>query len=129
MAAELEKSARKVNVERGLDHCIDEPSRQAKSLAEWILALLMLALSMPVILTALFLVRLTSAVGNRSAAAIRPIWAAFTMYKIRTMYQDSEPQRSPLVPAPRPPGYTVGRLSAGPIPTNCHSFSACYRAP
>ena len=92
MAAELEKSAWKVNAERGLDHGIDEPARQAKVLADSILALLLLVMSTPVILIALVLVRITSrGSGIYAQRRLGRNGRVFTLYKIRTMYQDSEP--------------------------------------
>ena len=60
MAVEFDRSLFQVGSDQCLDRSLDEPLRQAKSLAERLLSLLMLALSMPIILAAMFLVRLTS---------------------------------------------------------------------
>jgi lipopolysaccharide/colanic/teichoic acid biosynthesis glycosyltransferase len=70
----------------------DLPSRQIKIFAESLLALLMLLVSMPIILIAMVLVRITSR-GPVIYAQKRlgRNGLVFSIYKIRTMYRDSEP--------------------------------------
>lgn len=72
---------------------LDPPSRQIKDLLEFLLALLMLIAAMPIIVVALVLVRMTSRgsviyAQKRLGRKGQP----FTIYKIRTMYLDSEPE-------------------------------------
>ena len=77
---------------QGMDRSIDMPSRQIKIFAEWLLALLILLVSMPIILIVVVLVRMTSR-GPVIYAQKRlgRNGLVFTIYKIRTMYRDSEP--------------------------------------
>jgi lipopolysaccharide/colanic/teichoic acid biosynthesis glycosyltransferase len=77
---------------QGMDRAIDMPSRQVKIVAESLLALLILLVSMPIILIVVVLVRMTSR-GPVIYAQKRlgRNGLVFTIYKIRTMYRDSEP--------------------------------------
>ena len=77
---------------QGMDRAIDMPSRQIKIVAESLLALLILLVSMPIILIVVVLVRMTSR-GPVIYAQKRlgRNGLVFTIYKIRTMYRDSEP--------------------------------------
>ncbi len=93
MAAELEELMDRACPTQSLDESISEPSRQMKSIAETLLAALMLAVSMPIILVAVILVRLTShgpAIYRQKRLGRHG--QPFTIYKIRSMYQDSEPE-------------------------------------
>ncbi|MGO8897203.1 MAG: sugar transferase [Isosphaeraceae bacterium] len=76
----------------GLDRSMAQPVEQIRIFIEFVLALLILAVSMPIILIALVLVRATSR-GPVIYAQKRlgRGGQVFTMYKIRTMYRDSEP--------------------------------------
>jgi lipopolysaccharide/colanic/teichoic acid biosynthesis glycosyltransferase len=96
---------------QALDRSVDDYFRQIKVLAESLLALLILLVSMPIILIAMALVRLTSR-GPAIYAQKRlgRGGLVFTIYKIRTMYFDSEPQGARWC-APGDPRVTpVGRL-------------------
>ncbi len=69
-----------------------QPAEQIRIFIEFVLALLILVVSMPIILIALVLVRATSRgpviyAQKRLGRGGR----VFTIYKIRTMYRDSEP--------------------------------------
>jgi lipopolysaccharide/colanic/teichoic acid biosynthesis glycosyltransferase len=77
---------------QSMDRSIDEPSRQIKIFVESFLALLMLLVATPVILIAVVLVRITSR-GPVIYAQKRlgRNGLVFTIYKIRSMYRDSEP--------------------------------------
>jgi lipopolysaccharide/colanic/teichoic acid biosynthesis glycosyltransferase len=78
---------------QALDRSIDDYPRQIKIFAESLLALLILLLSMPMILIAMVLVRITSrgpAIYAQNRLGRNGI--VFTIYKIRTMYRDSEPE-------------------------------------
>ena len=69
-----------------------EPFRQIKVVAESLLALLMLLVSMPFLLLAMLLVRITSrgpVIYAQKRMGLNG--QVFTIYKIRTMYRDSEP--------------------------------------
>jgi lipopolysaccharide/colanic/teichoic acid biosynthesis glycosyltransferase len=83
-----------------------------KPWADFVLALLMLALTAPIILIALFMVRLNSRgpwiyVQKRLGRGGR----VFTIYKIRTMYHESERLSGPQWCVPGDPRVTpVGRL-------------------
>ena len=76
----------------GLDRSMAQPAEQIRIFIEIVLALLILVVSMPIILIALVLVRATSRgpviyAQKRLGRGGR----VFTIYKIRTMYRDSEP--------------------------------------
>ena len=111
MASHFEKMIAKVDLSQSLDHAIDEPTRQIKVIAESVLALLILLVSMPIIVVALALVRLTS-----RGSAIYPQrrlgrnGEVFTLYKIRTMYRDSEPDGARWCVPGDPRVTPVGRL-------------------
>ena len=92
MVAELEKLRSQNEISQYLDHASDKPWRLTKIVAEALLAFLMLVVSMPIIAIALVLVRLTSR-GSAIYAQRRlgRNGGVFTLYKIRTMYRDSEP--------------------------------------
>jgi len=88
-----------------------QPAERIRIFIEFVLALLILVVSMPVILIALVLVRATSSgpviyAQKRLGRGGR----VFTIYKIRTMYLDSEPN-GPRWSLPGDPRITpVGRL-------------------
>ncbi len=88
-----------------------QPAEQIRVFIEFMLALVILVVSMPIILIALLLVRATSRgpviyAQNRLGRGGR----VFTIYKIRTMYLDSEPD-GPRWSVPGDPRITpVGRL-------------------
>jgi lipopolysaccharide/colanic/teichoic acid biosynthesis glycosyltransferase len=69
-----------------------QPAEQIRIFLEFVLALMILVVSMPIILIALILVRATSR-GSVIYAQQRLGRGGrlFTIYKIRTMYRDSEP--------------------------------------
>jgi len=76
----------------GLDRSMAQPAEQIRIFIEFVLALLILVVSMPILLIALVLVRVTSRgpviyTQKRLGRGGR----VFTIYKIRTMYRDSEP--------------------------------------
>jgi lipopolysaccharide/colanic/teichoic acid biosynthesis glycosyltransferase len=88
-----------------------QPAEQIRVFLEFVLALLLLVVSMPIILIALVLVRATSH-GPVIYAQKRlgRGGLVFTIYKIRTMYRDSEPN-GPRWSVPGDPRITpVGRL-------------------
>lgn len=92
MAEVSQKLMSKHTYNQVLDRSIDLPSRQIKIFAESLIALLMLLVSMPIILIAAVLVRLTS--GGPVIYAQKRLGRngrVFSIYKIRTMYRDSEP--------------------------------------
>src|SRR5271157_6090282 len=95
----------------GLDRSMAQPAEQIRIVIEFVLALLILVVSMPIILIALVLVRATSRgpviyAQKRLGRGGR----VFTIYKIRTMYLDSEPN-GPRWSVPGDPRITpVGRL-------------------
>ena len=69
-----------------------QPAEQIRIFIEFVLALLILVVSMPIILIALVLVRATSrGPVIYSQKRLGRGGRVFTIYKIRTMYRDSEP--------------------------------------
>ena len=69
-----------------------QPAEQIRIFIEFLLALLILVVSMPIILIALVLVRATSpGPVIYSQKRLGRGGRVFTIYKIRTMYRDSEP--------------------------------------
>jgi lipopolysaccharide/colanic/teichoic acid biosynthesis glycosyltransferase len=95
----------------GLGRSLAQPAEQIRVFIEFVLALLILVVSMPIILIALILVRATSRgpviyAQKRLGRGGRD----FTIFKIRTMYLDSEPD-GPRWSVPGDPRITpVGRL-------------------
>ena len=78
--------------DRAMDSSANSYSRQIKVFAESLIAVLMLLVTMPICLFALFLVRMTSAGPViYSQKRLGRNGLVFTIYKIRTMYQNSEP--------------------------------------
>lgn len=83
-----------------------------KSAMDWVLALIMLILTLPVMVVAIVLVRLTSrgpAIYRQTRLGLggRP----FTIYKIRTMYRDCERLTGPRWSTPGDPRVTpIGRI-------------------
>ena len=76
----------------GLDQSMAQPAEQIRIFIEFLLALLILVVSMPIILIALILVRATSpGPVIYSQKRLGRGGRVFTIYKIRTMYRDSEP--------------------------------------
>ncbi len=111
MAAELEKLITKVVLSQDIDDAIDEPLRQIKLVAESVLALLMLVVSMPIILIALILVRITSrGPAIYAQSRLGRNGEVFTIYKIRTMCHDSEPDGARWCVPGDPRVTPVGRL-------------------
>ena len=107
---------------QAMDRFIDKSSRQIKIFAESLLALLMLLVSMPILLIAMVLVRMTSR-GPVIYAQKRlgRNGLVFTIYKIRTMYRESEPHGARwCVPGDRRVT-PVGRCSVAPTLTSCRS--------
>ena len=77
-----------------------------KPLIDMAMALVLLILTGPVMIVAMLLVRLTSrgpAIYSQRRLGLGG--KVFTIYKIRTMYEDSEPQRPHLVAPRRPPDH------------------------
>jgi len=77
---------------RELGRSMAQPAEQIRMFIEFVLALVILVVSMPIILIALILVRTTSRGPVIYAQKRLGRWGrVFTIYKIRTMYRDSEP--------------------------------------
>jgi len=95
----------------GLDRSMDQPAEHIRIFLESLLALLILLVSMPIILIALVLVRATSR-GPVIYAHKRlgRHGRVFTIYKIRTMYRDSEPNGARWCVPGDPRITPVGRL-------------------
>jgi lipopolysaccharide/colanic/teichoic acid biosynthesis glycosyltransferase len=105
------KFTSKGSYDQNMNHFIDEPSGQIKVFAETVLALLMLVVSMPIILIAAVLVRMTSrgpAIHVQKRLGRNGL--VFTIYKIRTMYRDSEPDGARWCVPGDPRVTPVGRL-------------------
>ena len=86
-------------------------------MVDFILAVVILVVSAPITLVAMLLVRLTSrGPAIYTQARLGQGGKIFTMYKIRTMYPDSERHSGPTWSVPGDPRVTpVGRSSAGAI--------------
>ena len=94
------------------------PVEQIRTYIEFVLGLLILLVSMPILLIALVLVRATS--SGPVIYAQRRLGRGgrvFTIYKIRTMYRDSEPNGAPVVCSGRPQNH-AGRPPAAPGATS-----------
>jgi len=95
----------------GLDRFMAHPAEPMRIVIEFVLALLILVVSMPIILIVLVLVRATSRgpviyAQKRLGRGGR----VFTIYKIRTMYLDSEPNGAQWAVPGDPRITPVGRL-------------------
>jgi lipopolysaccharide/colanic/teichoic acid biosynthesis glycosyltransferase len=95
----------------GLDRSMDQPAEHIRIFIESLLALLILPVSMPILLIALVLVRATSR-GPVIYAQKRlgRHGRVFTIYKIRTMNRDSEPNGARWCVPGDPRITPVGRL-------------------
>ena len=98
-----------------LDQCMDcsieETSRRIKCILESVLALLLLVVTMPILLVAMVLVWMTSrgsAVYAQQRLGCNGL--VFTIYRIRTMYRDSEPNGARWCMPGDPQGH-AGRLA------------------
>ena len=88
---------------QAINHATSEAACHTKAFTESILALLLLAVSMPIILVALIVIRLTSrgpAIYRQKRLGLQG--RTFMIYKIRSMYVDSERRRPVWSPTGRP---------------------------
>ena len=91
------------------------------------LALVMLVVTAPIVLLSMLLVRLSSkGPALYTQQRLGRHGRLFKVYKVRTMYQDSEHESGAVWCASRrPAGHTPGPIPAPATSTNCRNWSTC----